>query len=86
MKPIKQIFAVSITALAFGGAVYAQSAQPGATEVKTIYQGLDAQGRIVKVTVTRPEGAPAVVVTAPSPPTLHWTASIGSGTAASIPH
>jgi hypothetical protein len=86
MKPLKQILALSVAALAFGGTLYAQDAQSGGTEVKTVYQGFDAQGRIVKVTVTRPEGAPAVIVTTPSSPTLHWTAQIGSGTAASIPH
>jgi len=86
MKPIQRILALSITALAVGGTVHAQNAQPEGTEVKTVYQGLDAQGRIVKVTVTRPEGAPAVAVTTTSSPTLHWTAHIGSGTAATIPH
>jgi hypothetical protein len=86
MKPLERILALSITALAFGGTVYAQDAQREATDVKTIYQGLDAQGRVVKVTVTRAEGAPVVAVTTPSSAAVHWTAHIGSGTAASIPH
>jgi len=87
MKAIPRILALSITALAFGGGtVYAQDEQSKGSEVTTVYQGLDAQGRIVKVTVTNREGTPVVTTATPSSPELHWTAHIGSGTAASIPH
>ncbi len=88
MKTIPRILTLSITALALGGTgtIYAQDAQPKPSEVRTIYQGLDAQGRIVKVTVTSREGNPVVTTATPPSPELHWTARIGSGTAASIPH
>lgn len=86
MKTIPRILALSIAALAAGSTAYAQDVQPKASDIKTVYEGLDAQGRIIKVTVTSPEGAPSVAITAPSTPALHWTAHIGSGNAASLPH
>jgi hypothetical protein len=86
MKTLPRILALSITALACGGTVYAQDAPTKGSEVRTVYQGLDAQGRIVKVTVSSAGGDPAVAVATPASPELHWTAHIGSGTAASIPH
>lgn len=86
MKAIPRILALSITALAFGGTVYAQDTQPKGSEVRTIYQGLDAQGRLVKVTVTSGQGNPVVTTATVPSPELHWTAHIGSGNAASIRH
>jgi hypothetical protein len=86
MRTLPRIVALSITALAFGGAAFAQDVQSKASEVRTVYEGVDAQGRIVKVTVTSSAGNPAVAVATPSAPELHWTAHIGSGNAASIPH
>ena len=86
MKTIPRILALSIAALAAGGTAYAQDVPTRTSDIKTVYEGLDAQGRIIRVTVTSPEGAPAVAVTTPSSPALHWTAHIGSGNAASLPH
>jgi hypothetical protein len=87
MKPLTRILALSVTTLAFAGTVHAQDGQPSkGAEVKTVYEGLDAQGRVVKVTVTSPSGTPAIAVAAPSSPALHWTAHIGAGNAASLPH
>lgn len=86
MKAFPSILALSITALACGGTAYAQDGKAQGSEVRTVYQGLDAQGRIVKVTVTSPEGNPVVAVGKPASPEVHWTAHIGSGNAASLPH
>ena len=86
MKALPRLLALSIAALACGSTVYAQDGQPKGSEVRTVYQGLDAQGRIVKVTVTSPDGSPVVAVATQPSPELHWTAHIGSGTAASTPH
>jgi hypothetical protein len=88
MKTISRLVAVSLTAIALSGTVYAQDAQPRASEVKTIYEGVDSQGQIVRVTVSSAAGANPVVVSshAPQYPELHWTAHIASGTAATITH
>ena len=88
MKTIARLFAVSLTAVAVSGAVHAHDAQPGASEAKTVYEGVDSQGRIVRVTVSSTTGANPVVVSsrAPQYPELHWTAHIASGTAATIAH
>jgi hypothetical protein len=88
MKSIARILTLPIAALALsGGVAHAQDPQTRAAEVKTVYQGLDAQGRIVKVTVTSSNGAPTVAVAARADgPPLHWTAYIGSGSAAAIAH
>ena len=87
MKPLTRMLTLAIAALACAGAAYAQDGQPPkGADVRTVYQGVDAQGRLVKVTVTSPSGTPAVAVAAPTAPALHWTAHIGSGDAASLPH
>jgi hypothetical protein len=85
---MKTLFlALSLSALAFSGAAGARDlAKVPAT--KTVYEGIDAQGRIVRVTVASPENDPSVAVSSAPPqyPALHWTAHIGSGTAATIAH
>jgi hypothetical protein len=88
MKTIARLLAVSLTAIAASGAVHARDALPPASEAKTIYEGVDSQGQIVRVTVSSIPGANPVVVSsrAPQYPELHWTAHIASGTAATIAH
>jgi hypothetical protein len=88
MKIISQLLAVSLTAIAASGAVHARDALPRASEAKTIYEGVDSQGQIIRVTVSSNAGANPVVVSsrAAQYPELHWTAHIASGTAATIAH
>ena len=88
MKSISRLIAVSLSAIAVSGAVRAEGAQPRASEAKTIYEGVDSQGQIVRVTVSSTTGANPVAVSsgAPQYPELHWTAHIASGTAATIAH
>jgi hypothetical protein len=88
MKTISRFVALSLTVIAVSGAVHAKDALPGASETKTIYEGVDSQGQIVRVTVTSAEGGQPVVVAshAPQYPELHWTAHIASGSAATIAH
>jgi hypothetical protein len=88
MKTISRLVAVSLSAIAVSGAVHAEGAQPRASEAKTIYEGVDSQGQIVRVTVSSTAAANPVAVSsrAPQYPELHWTAHIASGTAATIAH
>jgi hypothetical protein len=88
MKTISRLVAVSLSAIAVSGAVHAEDAPPRASAAKTIYEGVDSQGQIVRVTVSSNAGANPVVVSsrAPQYPELHWTAHIASGTAATIAH
>ena len=88
MKTISRLVAVSLTAIAMSGVVHAEAASPRGSEAKTIYEGVDSQGQIVRVTVSSTAGANPVVVSsrAPQYPELHWTAHIASGTAATIAH
>ena len=88
MKTISRLVAVSLTAIAVSGVVHAEGVSPHASEAKTIYEGVDSQGQIVRVTVSSTTGANPVVASsrAPQYPELHWTAHIASGTAATIAH
>jgi hypothetical protein len=83
------LLAASVTALVVSGTVYAQDALPKApSDAKTIYEGLDSQGQVVRVTISKYSGAQPVVVSSHAAryPELNWTAHIGSGTAATIAH
>jgi hypothetical protein len=88
MKIIPRLLSISFTALALGGVAQARDAASKTPEARTVYEGIDAQGRIVKVTVSSVSGAQPVAVTSHDPqyPQLHWTAHIGSGSAAAIAH
>lgn len=88
MKTITRLVAVSLTAIAVTGVVHANDALPGASEAKTIYEGVDSQGQIVRVTVSSTAGTQPVVVAshATQYPEVHWTAHIASGSAATIAH
>jgi hypothetical protein len=89
MKTLSRLVAVSLTAIAVSGGVHAKDAAlPRSSEAKTIYEGVDSQGQIVRVTVSSAAGAQPVVVAshATQYPELHWTAHIASGSAATIAH
>jgi hypothetical protein len=89
MKATTRFLAATFTALALSGAVYAEDALPQApASGRTIYEGVDAQGQIVRVTISKSTGAQSVVVSSHTPqyPELNWTARIGSGTAATTAH
>jgi hypothetical protein len=86
MKAIPRLLSISLTALALGGVANAQDPSSKTPETRTVYEGLDAQGRIVKVTVSNVSGAQPVAIATHEAqyPQLHWTASIGSGSAAAV--
>ena len=99
MNTTTRFLATAFATLAVSGAAYAEDALPQATataaaaaspnaSARTIYEGVDAQGQIVRVTISKSTGAQAVVVSshAQQYPELNWTARIGSGTAATIAH
>ena len=91
MKATTRFLAAAFAALAVSATVYAEDAlpqTPANAGARTIYEGVDAQGQIVRVTISKPTGVQSVVVSshAPQYPELNWTARIGSGTAATIAH
>ncbi|HEX4675247.1 MAG TPA: hypothetical protein VH209_07950 [Steroidobacteraceae bacterium] len=89
MSTTTRFLAAAFTALAVSGAAYADGALPQTpASARTIYEGVDAQGQIVRVTISNPTSAQSVVVSsrAQQYPELNWTAHIGSGTAATIAH
>ena len=77
-------------ALTLSGAAYAEDALPQTptASARTIYEGVDAAGQIVRVTISKSADAQSVAVSshAQQYPELNWTARIGSGTAATIAH
>ena len=89
MKTTTRFLATAFTALALTGAAYAEDALPQTpASARTIYEGVDAQGQIVRVTISKSTDSQPVVVSshAQQYPELNWTARIGSGTAATIAH
>jgi hypothetical protein len=89
MNATTRFLATAFTALALSGAAYAEDALPQTpASARTIYEGVDAQGQIVRVTISKSTDSQSVVVSshAQQYPELNWTARIGSGTAATIAH
>ena len=89
MNATTRFLAAAFTALVVSGAVYAEDALPQTpASARTIYEGVDAQGQVVRVTISKPTDTQSVVVSshAQQYPELNWTARIGSGTAATIAH
>ncbi len=82
--------AASLTALVVSGPIHAEDvALPKlSSDATTIYEGIDAQGEVVRVTISKSKDAQPVVVSSHAPryPELNWTAHIGSGTAATLAH
>jgi hypothetical protein len=71
------------------GAVAQADVASNSTEVaatKAVYEGKDSQGRIVRLTISDPNVATFTRVPAPQYPELHWSARIGTGTAAALEH
>jgi hypothetical protein len=89
MNATTRFLAAAFTALAMSGAVSAEDALPQTpASARTIYEGVDAQGQIVRVTISKSSDSQPVVVSshAQEYPELNWTAHIGTGTAATIAH
>ena len=77
----------SVAALAAGKSARAENATPTAGQhlADAVYQGVNADGKRVKLTIS--ESGPEVLFRVDRQPALpepHWTALIGTGTAASI--
>jgi hypothetical protein len=90
MKATK-LFVLSVaSSLLLGAVAQAQDAAPPAqvTVAKVVYEGTDAQGRVVRLTIPNVSVATFVRVSQdpnrPRYPGLHWTSQIGTGSAASL--
>jgi hypothetical protein len=93
MKTILWLFPVIATAFLASTAAYAgdeaqnkDDSSPG----RALYQGTDPRGRIVQLSIAD-IGVPKFVRIPADPsharsPELHWSAKIGTGTAASLEH
>jgi hypothetical protein len=90
MRTLKLMILSAAASFALGAVAQADVAS-NSTEVaaaKAVYEGKDSQGRIVQLTVSDPNVATFTRVPAVNPhyPQLHWSARIGTGTAASLEH
>jgi hypothetical protein len=87
MKTMTVLMLSSVAALAASQYAQAEDAaaiadQPAA---HAVYQGVDSEGRLVRLTIS--EGGPAVFVRVdrrPALPEPHWSALIGTGSAAAV--
>ena len=89
MNTTTRFLATAFATIALSGAAYAEDALSQApASARTIYEGVDAQGQIVRVTISKSMDSQSVVVSshAQQYPELNWTARIGSGAAATIAH
>jgi hypothetical protein len=87
MHTFKLVILSAAASFSLGAVAHADVAS-NSTEVaaaKAVYEGKDSQGRIVRLTVSDPNVATFTRVPAVSPQ-LHWSARIGTGTAASLEH
>lgn len=87
MRLLTVLVLSSVAALAAGKSALAENASPAAGQhlAQAVYEGVNADGKRVKLTIS--EGGPEVLIRVDRQPTLpapHWTALIGTGTAASI--
>jgi hypothetical protein len=87
MKTMTVLLLSSMAALA--SAQYAQADEASAASdqhaAHEVYQGIDAEGRRVRLTIA--EGGPELFVRVdrrPALPAPHWTSLIGTGAAASV--
>jgi hypothetical protein len=90
MRTLKLMILSAAASFALGAVAQADVAS-NSTEgaaAKAVYEGKDSQGRIVQLTVSDPNVATFTRVPAVNPhyPQLHWSARIGTGTAASLEH
>jgi hypothetical protein len=90
MKGVKLFVLSAASSLLLGAVAQAQDAAPPrqAAGAKVVYEGTDAQGRVVRLTIpdVGVETLARVSQDASRPryPELHWTARIGTGSAASL--
>jgi hypothetical protein len=87
MRLMTLLAASSIAALAAGQTALAENAIPTTAQSLTeaVYQGVDTDGKRVRLTIS--ERGPEVLVRVDRSPALpgpHWTALIGTGTAAAV--
>ena len=77
----------TVAALAAGQSALADNASPtiGAHSSEAVYEGVDTDGKRVRLTIS--EGGPEVLIRVDrraALPEPHWTALIGTGTAAAV--
>jgi hypothetical protein len=90
MKATKLFVLSAASSLLLGAVAQAQDAAPPSqtTVAKVVYEGTDAQGRVVRLTIPNVSVATLVRVSQdanrPRYPELHWTSKIGTGSAASL--
>jgi hypothetical protein len=77
----------TVTALAAGEAARAANATPATGQhlPEAVYEGVNTDGKRVRLTISA--GGPEIVIRVDGRPALpepHWTALIGTGTAAAI--
>jgi len=83
MKLMTILALSAVTSLA--GAAEAASPATGQRLAQAVYEGVSADGKRVRLTIS--DGGPEVLIRVDRQPALpqpHWTALIGTGTAASI--
>jgi hypothetical protein len=90
MRTFNLVILSAAVSLSLGAVAQADDASNSAVvaATKAVYEGKDSQGRIVRLTVSDADVATFTRVPAVSPhyPELHWSARIGTGTAASLEH
>jgi hypothetical protein len=77
----------SVAALTAAGSARAENASSATSQqlAAAVYEGVDANGKRVRLTIT--DSGPEVLIQVDRRPALpgpHWTAMIGTGTAAAI--
>ncbi len=87
MRLITVLVLSSVAALATGESALAENALPATGQhlAAAVYEGVNADGKRVKLTIS--EGGPEVLIRVDRQaalPAPHWTALIGTGTAAAI--
>jgi hypothetical protein len=85
MNSMSVIVLSSVAALAAGQSASAEDALPAAEQhiTEAVYQGVDTAGKRVRLTIS--DTGPEVLIRVdrqPALPAPHWTAMIGTGTAA----
>jgi hypothetical protein len=87
MKLLAVVVLASVAALASGKYAQAEDAATVSEQHSTdaVYEGVATDGKRVRLTIS--EGGPEVLIRVdrrPALPEAHWTALIGTGTAASV--
>ena len=87
MRSMTVLVVSTLAALAAGQSALAADAFPTSAEhsSEAVYEGVDTDGKRVRLTIS--EGGPEVLIRVdrrPALPEPHWTALIGTGTAAAV--